>query len=190
MELDAFEFVAAVAQTHDDAVAGFGGDGEFARQRFALDDERMIARGGEGVGKFSEDALGVVMDAAGFAVEELGCANHSPPERRADGLVSEANTENGKSSGETLDQLNANPRVLGSAGTRGDDDAFRLAARDFVDGNLIVAMDFHLAAQLAEILRQVIGKRIVVVEQQDHDAFSNGARDARILGQSAARAIY
>ena len=49
MELDAFEFVAAVAETHDDAVVGFRGDGEFAREGFALDDERMIASRREGV---------------------------------------------------------------------------------------------------------------------------------------------
>ena len=34
MELDAFDFVAAVAEAHDDAVVGFGGDREFARQGF------------------------------------------------------------------------------------------------------------------------------------------------------------
>ena len=46
VELDAFDFVAAVTKTHDDAVAGFGGDGQLARQRFSFDNERVIARGG------------------------------------------------------------------------------------------------------------------------------------------------
>ena len=92
VELDAFEFGATVADAHDDAVVGFGGDGEFARQRFAVDDEGVVARGGERVGEFAKDAFGVVMDGAGFAVEEFGRANDFPTECRADGLMAETYT--------------------------------------------------------------------------------------------------
>jgi len=50
VELDAFDFVAAVTEGHDDAVVGLGGDHEFTRQGFFLDDQGMVARGGEGSG--------------------------------------------------------------------------------------------------------------------------------------------
>ena len=79
MELDAFEFGAAMANAHDDAVVGFGSDSELARHGFAFNDQRMIARCGERVGEFAEDAFGVVMDGAGFAVEELGARMIFPP---------------------------------------------------------------------------------------------------------------
>ena len=69
MELDAFDFVAAVAEAHDDAVVGFGGDGEFARQGFAFNDQRVISRGGKRVGERAEDAFRVVVDRAGLAVK-------------------------------------------------------------------------------------------------------------------------
>jgi len=92
VELDAFEFGATVADAHDDAVVGFGGDGEFARQRFAVDDERVVARGGERVGEFTEDAFCVVMDGTGFTVEEFGRANDFPAECRAYGLMAETHT--------------------------------------------------------------------------------------------------
>src|SRR5580704_1941852 len=92
VELDAFEFRSAVADAHDDAVVGFGGDGEFAGERFAVDDERVVARGSEGVGEFAEDAFGVVMDGARFTVEEFGRANDFAAEGRADGLMAEADT--------------------------------------------------------------------------------------------------
>src|SRR5580704_19409088 len=69
VELDAFEFGAAVADAHDDAVVGFGGDGEFTRERFSFDDERVVARGSEGVVEIIENAFAIVMDLAGFAVE-------------------------------------------------------------------------------------------------------------------------
>ncbi len=61
-------------------------------KRFALDDQRVVARGGEGVGEFAEDAFGVVMDGAGFAVEEFGRANDFPAECGADGLMAETHT--------------------------------------------------------------------------------------------------
>ena len=54
MELHTFEFVAAVADAHDGAVVGFGGDRQFPREGFALDDERVIARGGEGIGELTK----------------------------------------------------------------------------------------------------------------------------------------
>jgi len=92
VELDAFEFGAAVADAHDDAVGGFGGDGEFAWQRFSFDDQRVVARCGEGIGEFAEDAFGVVMDGAGFAVKKFGRTDDFPTECRADGLMAQANT--------------------------------------------------------------------------------------------------
>ena len=36
------------------------------------------------------------------------------------------------------------------------------------DDRLIVAMDLHVSAQLTEILHQVIGKGIVIVDHQQH----------------------
>jgi len=99
VELDAFDFVAAVAEAHDDAVAGFGGDGQLAGEGFALDDERVIPRGCEGLRKFVENVFAVVMDFAGFAVKKLWSANDFAAERRADRLMAEANTQDGKLSG-------------------------------------------------------------------------------------------
>ena len=92
VELHAFEFVAAVAHTHDGAVVGFSGDSEFSREGFALDDERVVARGGEGVGELAENGFSIVMNLAGFAVKNFGGANHFAAESLAHGLVTEANT--------------------------------------------------------------------------------------------------
>ena len=51
---------------------------------------------------------------------------------------------------------------------------------DFLEGDLVVAADLELLPHLAEILRQVVGERIVVVEQQNHTAhfISRGREDA------------
>ena len=105
VELDAFDFVAAVAKAHDDAVISLGGDGEFARQGFFLDDEGMVARCGKGVRQLAENIFVVVMNLARFAMEEFRRADDFAAERSADGLMAEAYTEDGEFSGQTLDQL-------------------------------------------------------------------------------------
>ena len=92
MELDAFDFVLAVAEAHDDAIVCLGGNRQFARERLALNDEGVIARGREGLGKFAEDALAVVMDFAGLAVKKLGGANDSSAEGSANRLMAETDT--------------------------------------------------------------------------------------------------
>ncbi len=71
MELHTLDFVAAVAETHDDAVVRFGGYRQFARQGFFLNDEGMVARGGEGIRQLAEDILAVVMDLARFTAGSL-----------------------------------------------------------------------------------------------------------------------
>src|SRR6266404_1194759 len=148
----------------------------------------MVARGGEGVGEFAEDIFAVMMNLAGFAVEQFGGANDFAAERRADSLVAETNAEDRKFSSEAANQINADAGILWSARPGRNHDAFRLAARDFLNRNFVIAMYFDVAAQLAKVLRQVIGERIVVIEQQNHIAGSSGWRGAQIPMRSAARA--
>ena len=78
----------------------------------------MIARGGKRLGQFAEDAFAVVLDFAGLAVKQLGCANDFPAERRADGLMSQANSENRKFASELLNKFDGDACVLRSAGPR------------------------------------------------------------------------
>jgi len=134
-----------------------------------LDDQGMVARCGKGVRQLAENIFVVVMNLAGFAVKKFRRADDFAAERRANGLMAEANTEDGKFSGEALDQLDGNARLLRSARAGRNHDAFRLSADNFFDGDFVVAMHFDLATQLAEILREVISKRIVVVQKQNHN---------------------
>src|SRR5437016_892460 len=131
----------------------------------------MVARGGEGIRQLAENILAVVMDPARFAMEEFRSADDFAAERSANGLVAKAYTENGEFPGEALDQLHGNARLLGRAWSRRDYDALRISPDNLFHRNLVVAMYFDVATQLAEILREVVGKRIVVVEKQNHASF-------------------
>ena len=103
VELDALDFVAAVAEAHDDAVVRLGGNGKLAGQRPSFNNERVVARGGERVRQFVEDVFAVVMDLARFSVEKLRGTHDFSAEGSADGLVAEADTKNWKFSGKAFD---------------------------------------------------------------------------------------
>jgi hypothetical protein len=87
-----------------------------------------------------------VVDRAGFAVKKLRGADYFSAKSCADGLVTEANAENGKLSRQALNKLDANSRILRRARPRRDYNAFRSAADDVFDGNFVVAVDFDFAA--------------------------------------------
>ncbi len=88
VELDAFDGQLAVAQAHDGAVAGLGGTLQLAGQAFPLDDERVVARGGEPLGELAENGLAVVQDFAGLAVHDFARADYPAAKGIADCLVS------------------------------------------------------------------------------------------------------
>ena len=102
VELDAFDFVAAMAEAHDDAVVGFGSDGQLAGERFALDDEGVIPRGGEWLCQIAENIFAVMMDFAGLAVKELWGTNNFAAECCADRLMAEADAKDWKFSRKPL----------------------------------------------------------------------------------------
>ena len=49
-------------------------------------------------------------------------------------------------------------------------------------------MDFDIATQFAEVLREVVGERIVVIQQQNHDYFP--ARFPATAASSAASKAF
>ena len=62
------------------------------------------------------------------------------------------------------DGVHADPGLVRRAGAGGDDDATRFKGGNLVDGDLVVAMNLHLGTQLAEILHEVVGETVVVVD--------------------------
>ena len=112
-----------------------------------------------------------MFDFAGFTVHQFLRANDAAAESGADGLMAEANAENGNFSGETLDERDADTGFLGSAGAGRYKDTFGAQGGDLVESDLVVAADIELLAHLAEILGEVVGEGVVVVEEEDHDFF-------------------
>src|SRR5580658_5175721 len=134
----------------------------------------MIARRRHGHGEALKEGSVVVHDGAGLAVHEMSGANYAAAEGFADGLVPQTDSEYRDFPGEVTNESDADARLARRAGTGGNDDFFRTHALDFAHRDLIVAAHFDMSrgvdlrAQFADILHQVVGEGIVVVEYEDH----------------------
>ena len=109
-----------------------------------------------------------MFDLARLAVHEVPGANDLPAECGADGLMSKADTEERDTPGEMTDQLDADSSLIRSARPRRNHDPLRFHSFNFSDCRLVVAANFDLGAQFSDVLNQVVSKRIVVVENEDH----------------------
>src|SRR5919204_362553 len=61
----------------------------------------------------------------------------------------------------------ASARIVGRARTRRDDHAVEGALQQVVGGCAVVAHDLEVAPQLAQVLDEVVGERVVVVDHED-----------------------
>ena len=158
-------------------------------QAFPFDDERVVARGHEVLRQLAKNRFVVVMDAAGLAVHDFRRANDASAESVADGLMAQADAEQRNFAPELADDFDDDAGFFRRAGAGGNHDAVGLLGGDIGEGDLVVAMDFELFAQLAEILRQVIGERIVVVDEQDHRLDSLQALSERFFAAPRMRSF-
>src|ERR1700746_1699895 len=164
MKLHSLDAQLAMPKAHDRSVIRLGRNFQLARQRFPLDDQRMVACGLKFLRQASKNRFAIVIDAARFAVHQFARSNHSPPKRRPDRLMAQANTENRNFAREALNQWNADCRFLWRVRTGRHHEALTPPCLDLVERNSIVATHFELLPHLAQVLSQVISKGIVVVE--------------------------
>lgn len=112
-------------------------------------------------------------DGGEFAVHRLRRADDVAAEGLADGLVTEADAEERGVLG-AADDFEADAGVVRIARAGGDDDAGGFAGEEFIHRNFIVAEDFDFVTEIAEILDQVPGKAIVIVDEREHSFYVAG----------------
>src|ERR1700722_684352 len=175
MELHAIDRTLAVGQAHDEAVLGLGGHAQRFGQVLALDDQRMVARRRKRIGQVLEYARAAMADLGNFSVHRRFGAHHLAAESLADRLVAETDAEDGHMPGLGY-QLQADAGMVGIARSGRDDDALRLQRQGRFDGERVVPFDRYLGAELAQVVPQVIGEAVVVIDQQEHKKASRKAR--------------
>ena len=170
MKLHALDLHLAVAQSHDDAVGSGRGDFEARWQRLALDHQRMIAPGFETVFEPFKDSLPVVVNLRRFAMHEARRTHHTTAESLPDCLVSQTYSQQRNATGEMLDHHERHTGVVRRARPRRDQDFIRTKLRlGLFNRHLVVAANRDLLAKLAQVLNEVVSKRIVVVYYKDDD---------------------
>src|SRR5207249_8905258 len=87
MELDAFNRITAVPHGHNLAVVGSRADFELLGQRPAVNRERMVAPGRDGIRKTLEDRAAIVSDETRLPVQDSQRVTYLPAVRRPDTLM-------------------------------------------------------------------------------------------------------
>src|SRR5882724_11848003 len=169
MELHALHGKLAVANTHDFAVLGFGRDLQAGGQGRATNGQRVIAGRDEGARQSPKHAHSRMLDRRGFPVNNLSRLADLAAERLADRLVSQAHAQDRNLARKIANHTQRYARLAGRAGSRRDDDALRPHRLDVSSRDLVVASHFDFGTQFPQILHQIPGERIVVVDHQHHD---------------------
>src|SRR5579859_2119236 len=181
MELNTFDREPAMAQSHNHARAvGFPGlraDLQLLRQALFGDNQRMVARGGHGRWGILEQGPTVMADLADLAVHDLAGAHHVAAEGHADGLMPQADTEHWLLSGKVANQIDADARLLRRARARRNHNVAGPHGFYLLRGNLIVAAHLNFFPQFTQILDQVVGEGVVVVEDEDHAGSTHSVAD-------------
>src|SRR5262245_54953194 len=170
-------------QPHDE-IAGFGGYHEILRQALALHDQGVIARNLKSPRQGAEYALAGMADRRELAVHRLRRADNVATVGLADGLMAEADAQDRHFGPRLCDQLEANAGLVGGAGAGRQDDPLRGQLQDLDDRNFIVAEHLAACAELAQVVHEIIGKAVIVIDQDQH---GNDLGDRYGRGQARAQ---
>jgi len=172
MELNTFDWKITMTQAHDDAATiPIDASGRYLQllgQVFLFHDQGVIARRGKRRWNAAKDFSAVVLDLAGFAMHEVVRTYDFASEGGADGLMPKAYAQQGNLAGKVADNFDADASFMGGTRARRNQNALRIQVGNFTDRDLVVAADNNLVPQFADVLHQVVGKGIVVVEDEDH----------------------
>jgi len=146
-------------------------DFEFIRQGVWLNHQTMITRGNHRIRDAGKNCFAVVMDLVGFTMHQSISSNNLTAGCCPDGLVAQANTKNWNLAMEVFDALDRDAGFLGSARAWRDNQMRGGEILNLFDRYLIVANDLevNLIVDFTNALSEVVGERVVVVDDYNHD---------------------
>ena len=185
MELNAVDGQVAMAEAHDRPVVAGGVDEQAVGN--ILHDERVIARRGKGRRDTNEKPGAVMGDRRCLAVHQTA-AHHAPAEILSDGLMAQTHAQQRLACiGAGTHDVEADPGFIGGAGTGREQERFCAGGHGLSGRHGIIADDFHFGAQFHEIVDEVPGEAVVVVDDKDHDRTT--ARNQRSVQSPPLRAL-
>src|SRR5512133_1008666 len=184
VELDTVDRELAMANRHHLAVTTGRRDlqlvGEGRRS------QGVVAAGKEVVRQVAEDAAAVVAADARLSVDERPRLPDLAAEDLDDRLVATADTERGSTRREPADDLGRGAGSRRPSRPGRDHQMRRSQPLGLIGIDRVVPVDDHLGAELAEQVREVVGERVVVVDQQDHPRASLPSPSPASAGRSPA----
>ena len=141
MKLHAPDRELLVPHAHDFTLLGLRGDLQAVGHAGALDDQGMVAGGGEGIGHALEQVLAVMLNERGLAVHHAVVDDDVAAEDMADALVPQADAEGGDLRSEGADDFIGQPGFARRARPRRYQDPLRRERADLLDRNAVVAVD-------------------------------------------------
>jgi hypothetical protein len=128
----------------------------------------MVAGRFKGRGQSFEQSGAMVMNRRGLSVHEPFRSHDFSSKNLSDALMTKTNAEKWSGFSEFADHITADACFRGGAGTGGNTDSLGRFFADFVERDLIVPVNLHLCAQFTEVLDEIVGKGIVVVDHKEH----------------------
>src|SRR5450432_127320 len=119
------------------------------------------------------------MNARRLAVHRLPRAHDLRAVRGTDRLVAEADAEDRNAGTELTNDIDRNAGFGGQARAGRDDDVRGRERADLVERDRVVPDDYGMLAELANVSREVVDERVVVVEKENHAV--HGPRGRSIL---------
>jgi len=164
MKLHAANGIILVADSHDFPLTGLSRDLQAIRHSLAFDHQGMIPGGGERVGHVFEQALPVVLDRRRFAMHYPIIDNDLTTEGVADALVAQADAEERHFRSERANDVVGKAGFARRTGTGRNENSLRLKLADLFERNLVIAPHFQVHLHLAQVLDEIIGERIVIID--------------------------
>ena len=88
----------------------------------------------------------------------------------ADALVAQTNPKEGNTGiGEGLHNIETIPGLIGAAGTRRKEYLVGIKSTSLSARQIVVTEDFLLHPELAEILDQIVGEGVEIIDNEEHD---------------------
>ena len=139
------------------------------RHGVALDHQRMVARRLERAVDAAKHARALMPHLGKLAMHRLRRAHDVAAERLADRLMAEADAEDRNGSARPCSiRSRQMPASFGVQGPGDSTIASGFAAEHVLDRDLVVAMHGHVRPEPAQIMDEVEGEAVVIVDQHDH----------------------
>src|SRR5258705_2880356 len=128
----------------------------------------MVARRPKRAVDAAKDALAAMADLGQLAMHRQGRTHDVAAEGLADRLMAETDAQDRNAAGGLFYQVEADAGLVRGAGAGRQHDRLGLRGEHRVGGRLVVAPDSDLRPQSAQIMDEVEGEAVIVVDQDDH----------------------